>query len=98
MTTRATVMETRTASGAATSTGMSRASRGTAMSASPNPKAERISVATKITASTQQSVQPTAIVSLSFLLVSTATARGVAEHREAPGGEQGQPARLGEWI
>jgi hypothetical protein len=48
----ATVTETRTASGAATSTGMMRASRGTATRASPNPNADRITVAKAITAST----------------------------------------------
>ena len=48
----ATVIETRMASGTATSTGMSRASSGTATRASPNPNADRISVARKTTAST----------------------------------------------
>jgi len=48
----ATVTETRTASGVATCTGMRNAKSGTATSASPNPKVERIVVATKITAST----------------------------------------------
>src|ERR1700710_1125855 len=43
----ATVMEARTATGAATSTGMMRASRGTATRASPNPNADRKNVATK---------------------------------------------------
>jgi hypothetical protein len=46
------VIESRTAKGTATSTGMSRASSGTATRASPKPKAERINVATKITANT----------------------------------------------
>lgn len=38
-------METSTARGAATSTGITRASKGTASRASPKPKTERISVA-----------------------------------------------------
>ena len=49
MITAATVIETRTASGAAPLTGIRKASRGTATSASPNPKTERISVATNTT-------------------------------------------------
>src|ERR1035437_7868588 len=55
--TTATVIEARTASGAATSTGMTRESNGTATSASPKPKAERITVAMKINASTRSTVQ-----------------------------------------
>jgi hypothetical protein len=46
----ATVIETRTATGAATSTGIRSASRGTATNASPNPKAERMIVARNRTA------------------------------------------------
>jgi len=46
---KATVMETSTAVGAATSMGMTRASRGTAIKASPNPRAERTRVAVKRT-------------------------------------------------
>ncbi len=42
----ATVIDTRTASGAATPNGMLKASSGTATSASPNPNADRMSVAT----------------------------------------------------
>jgi len=45
-TTAAIVMDTSTAKGAATCIGMKKASRGTAISASPNPNAERITVAT----------------------------------------------------
>ncbi len=52
MITAATVMETSTASGAATLMGSRMASSGTATSASPNPNAERISVAAKITSKT----------------------------------------------
>jgi hypothetical protein len=44
MMTNATVIETSTASGAATVMGIHTASSGTAIRASPNPKAERISV------------------------------------------------------
>src|SRR6185312_7690431 len=51
-TTRATVMDSRTASGAATLIGMPNASSGTAMSASPKPNVERISVATNTTSRT----------------------------------------------
>ena len=53
----ATVIDTRTATGAATFTGITSESNGTAISASPNPKAERITVATKSTASTSTSVE-----------------------------------------
>jgi hypothetical protein len=42
------VMETSTASGAATRTGMQNASKGTAIRASPKPNAERMSVAAKM--------------------------------------------------
>ena len=48
----ATVMDTRTASGAAIWTGRRSARSGTATSASPNPKVERINVARKTTATT----------------------------------------------
>src|SRR5262249_56080912 len=51
-TTAATVIDTSAARGAAISTGTLSASSGTAISASPNPNAERISVAMKMTAST----------------------------------------------
>ena len=51
-TTPATVIETSTASGTATSTGIINASKGTATRASPNPNVERIKVARKITAGT----------------------------------------------
>src|ERR1041385_2797267 len=47
---KATVIETRTATGAATSTGIRRASSGTATNASPKPKAERMRVARNRTA------------------------------------------------
>src|SRR5262245_16902478 len=57
----ATVIERRTASGVATSIGMSRASRGTAIRASPKPKADRITAARKTTATTQPITQPSAI-------------------------------------
>src|SRR5579872_1144755 len=50
--TPATITDTSTANGAATVIGMRSASNGTATSASPNPNADRISVATKITTST----------------------------------------------
>jgi hypothetical protein len=51
-TTKAIVIEMSTAKGAATSRGNVRASRGTAINASPNPKADRIKVAKKTTTST----------------------------------------------
>src|SRR5262245_25912317 len=59
----ATVMETRVASGTASSTGMRSASSGTAIRASPKPKADRTSVAAKITASTVNIVQSNCIES-----------------------------------
>ena len=43
------VMDTSTASGAATGSGSQNASKGTAINASPKPKADRITVAIKIT-------------------------------------------------
>src|ERR1700761_1274655 len=52
MTRNATVMEARTATGAATSTGITIVSRGTATNASPKPKAERTTVARKRIAAT----------------------------------------------
>src|SRR6185437_2346902 len=51
-TTAAMVMESNTASGAAILSGMQSASKGTATSASPNPKAERNNVARKTITST----------------------------------------------
>src|SRR5579875_2170407 len=46
------VMDSKTARGAAVCSGIRSASRGTATRASPNPKAERITVAMKMTSST----------------------------------------------
>src|SRR5262249_23982208 len=60
----ATVIESSVASGTATSTGTSRASSGTAIRASPNPKAERTRVATKTTTTTGRIVHSAAIVLL----------------------------------
>lgn len=51
------VTETSTATGAATSTGITSASRGTAMRASPKPKVERISVAKNKTQMTWRAIQ-----------------------------------------
>ena len=51
----ATVIEISVASGTASSTGMSRASSGTAIKASPKPNADRITVATKTIARTSKS-------------------------------------------
>src|SRR4029077_14863334 len=48
----ATVIDTSTASGAATSSGMQKASSGTATRASPKPNVDRISVATNTTSKT----------------------------------------------
>ncbi|WP_242451943.1 hypothetical protein [Rhodanobacter sp. T12-5] len=59
----ATVTEISTATGAATSTGMIKASNGTAISASPNPNAERTNVARNSTASTPAVVQLKIILS-----------------------------------
>lgn len=62
----ATVMETSTARGAATFSGMQKASRGTASSASPKPKAERMSVAMKMTDTTWSVVTSIGISGKSF--------------------------------
>ena len=58
-TTAATVIETSVATGAATSTGSTNASIGTAMSASPNPSADRTSVAPKNTITTRSASEVT---------------------------------------
>src|SRR6185436_12367106 len=58
-TTAATVIETSIATGATTSTGSTNARSGTAMSASPNPSADRTSVAQKSTAATRKVSQLT---------------------------------------
>lgn len=55
-TTAAIVMESNTASGAATFSGMHNASRGTANIASPNPKVERMSVAAPTTSRTYRTM------------------------------------------
>jgi hypothetical protein len=51
------VIEISTATGAATLTGSTSASSGTAISASPNPNADRMSVAPKKTATTATVIQ-----------------------------------------
>ena len=76
-TTAATVMEMSTATGAATSTGRTSASSGTAIRASPNPNAERITVARKNTAGTCAVAQAIANASL-------ATIAGVRRERPLP--------------
>src|SRR5689334_9856831 len=59
--TAATVTDSRVASGTATPTGMTSASKGTATRASPNPNADRTRVATNTTASTASSSASAAI-------------------------------------
>jgi hypothetical protein len=61
------VIDTSTANGVATSSGMKKASSGTATSASPKPNAERISVAANRMIRTSSVVDPIA-VSFSFSL------------------------------
>lgn len=51
------LMDTSTATGAAVATGISNASRGTAINASPNPILERISVPTNTIAMTRSVVR-----------------------------------------
>jgi len=57
----ATVIDMRTASGAATSSGIERASKGTAINPSPKPKAERMRVAMKTTIRTCRVVASIAV-------------------------------------
>src|SRR5580698_3180438 len=74
-TTTATVIDTKTANGAATWTGSVSARRGTATSASPNPRAERMKVAKKRTASTRKVVPAAAGITLPASRAKDALAR-----------------------
>src|SRR5262249_42895605 len=76
---------------------MTRASKGTATRASPKPKADRISVATKTTPSTQAIIQPSAIGLCHPPVVPSRRSGplGLSGHfhavRECPGGQRALP-------